>query len=263
MASIRTETETVVKKILPYLERRGYDLGNDLDFETAVSRPDRYSKGYVDILVNLGKGKFIFLIEAKRISKPLTSKDRDQAISYGRSKEVNVLFVVLTNGVDMQCFNVKNSKEILWDGKLVGKIPTKDQLKLVVSALKANPEETNIQLSNDSSLPFRPGLPLRQLNALFYKYHSTIRKIEKNEEHAFADFSKLLFLKLLEEKSDVEPDFRLPYSYRFHELAAKPSSESDQVKDSILSMIESIVRQKKLWGSFEGANQVNQPQNIP
>ena len=45
MTSIKTETETVVKKILPYLVRRGYDLSNDLDFETAVSREDRYTKG--------------------------------------------------------------------------------------------------------------------------------------------------------------------------------------------------------------------------
>ena len=69
------------------------------------------------------------------------------------------------------------------------------------------------------------GLPLRQLNALFYKGHSTIRKIEKNEEFAFSDFSKLLFLRLLEEKADLDDSFDLPYSYRFFELKCwkKPS----------------------------------------
>lgn len=242
MTSIRTETETVVKKILPYLIRRGYELDIDFDFETAVTQTDRYSKGYVDILVTLGKAKPVFLIEAKRISKQLTTKDRDQAIKYGKTKEVNVPFVVVTNGIDIQCYNTKNSKRITWDGKPIDKVPTKEQLKIVIRTLKANPEATNIPLSGDSSLPFRPGLPLRQLNALFYKCHSTIRKIEKNEESAFADFSKLLFLKLLEEKCDVESDFKLPYSYRFHELADKPASESDQVRDSILSMIDSIVK---------------------
>lgn len=242
MISIKTETETVVKKIIPYLQRRGYQVEKDFDFETAVSQSDRYTKGYVDILVTLGKKKPIFLIEAKRISKQLTSKDRDQAIKYGRSKDVDVPFVVVTNGVELQCFNTKNSKRINWDGKSVDKIPTSEQLKLVIRTLKSDPNATNIPISNDKSLPFRPGLPLRQLNALFYKCHSTIRKIEKNEENAFSDFSKLLFLKLLEEKSDVEANFDLPYSYRFHELAAKPPSESDQVMDSVLSMIDSIVR---------------------
>ena len=47
---IRTETETVVKRILPYLARRGYSVEDDLDFETAVKTTDRYSNGYVDIL---------------------------------------------------------------------------------------------------------------------------------------------------------------------------------------------------------------------
>lgn len=241
MIKIQTETETVIKKILPYLERRGYDLSSDLDFETAISTTDRYSKGYIDILVTLGKSKPTFLIEAKKISKKLTIKDRDQAIGYGKSKDINVPFVVLTNGIDIHCYNTKKAKRILWDGKLTDKIPTREQLKHVIRILKTNPDETSISISNDESLPFRSGLSLRQLNALFYKIHSTIRRIEKNEESAFADFSKLLFLKLLEEKSDIEEDFDLPYSYRFHELAAKPDSEADQVMNSILSMVNTIV----------------------
>ena len=245
MTTIRTETETVIKKIIPYLERRKYDIEKDLDFETSVKTTDRYSKGYIDILVTVGKSKPSFLIEAKKISKKLTSLDRDQAINYAKSKEVNVSFVVVTNGIDIQCFNTRNKKRILWDGKAIDKIPTKEQLKIVLRALRANPDEITISISNDQSLPFRPGLPLRQLNALFYKCHSAIRKIEKNEESAFSDFSKLLFLKLLEEKCDVEDDFNLPYSYRFHELAAKPNSEADQVRDSVLRMIDSIVCKKK------------------
>lgn len=55
MTTINTETETVVKKILPYLIRRGYELTEDLDFETGVTITDRYSKGYIDILVTAGK----------------------------------------------------------------------------------------------------------------------------------------------------------------------------------------------------------------
>ena len=69
MGSINTETETVIKKILPYMRRRGYNIEQDFDFETAVSTTDRYSKGYVDILVTLGKQVPSFLIEAKRIGK--------------------------------------------------------------------------------------------------------------------------------------------------------------------------------------------------
>jgi type I restriction enzyme M protein len=262
MTTINTETETVVKKILPYLQRRGYDLVKDLDFETGVSITDRYSKGYIDILVTCGMKKPLFLIEAKKISKKLTAKDRDQAISYAKSKDVNVPFVVVTNGTDIQCFNSENKNKILWDGKPQDKIPTKEQLKKVIACLKSNPHETIIKISNDESLPFRPGLALRQLNALFYRCHSAIRKIEKNEESAFSDFSKLLFLKLLEEKEDLESDFYLPYSYRFHELATKPASEADQVKDSVLSMIKSIVDSRSYGEVLEDKIKLKNPKTF-
>ena len=32
MVHIKSETETVIKKILPYLNRRGYDTVKDFDF---------------------------------------------------------------------------------------------------------------------------------------------------------------------------------------------------------------------------------------
>lgn len=163
MTTINTETETVVKKILPYLQRRGYDISQDLDFETAVTTTDRYSKGYIDILVTLGKAKPLFLIEAKKISKTLTAKDRDQGLSYANSANINVPFIVVTNGIDIHCYNTKTKTKIQWDGKTTEKIPTKEQLKAVIRTLKANPLETNVAISNDPSLPFRPGLPLRQL----------------------------------------------------------------------------------------------------
>lgn len=242
---IHTETETVIKRILPYLNRRGYDILKDLDFETAATITNSYNKGFVDILVTLGKKRASFLIEAKRISKKLTNRDRDQAIAYARAKEINVPFVVVTNGTDIHCYNTKNKLRIMWDGKLLDKIPSKEQLPQVLRTLRVNPQETNIGISNDVSLPYRPGLPLRQLNALFYKGHSTIRTIEKNEEYAFSDFSKLLFLRLLEEKHDSDSSFELPYSYRFYELADTPASNADQVKDAIQTMIKKIIENTK------------------
>ena len=262
MAHIKTETETVIKKILPYHKRRGYDIIKDLDFESVATLTDSYSKGFVDILVTLGKKNAAFLIEAKRISKKLTNKDRDQAIAYARTKEINVPFVVVTNGIDIQCFNTKNKKRILWDGKMVDKIPNRQQISQVLRVLKANPQEIYIGISNDVSLPYRPGLPLRQLNALFYKGHSTIRKIEKNEESAFADFSKLLFLRLLEEKSDLENDFQLPYSYRFHELAEYPVKNADQVRDAVLSMIDSIVQRTPYGEVLEDEIRLKNPKTF-
>lgn len=243
--AIFTETDTVIKRILPYLGRRGYDINADIDFETATKHPERYSKGYVDLLVNCGKAQPQFLIEAKRSSKSLSKLDAKQAIDYGKAHKVP--FVIVTNGRDVQAYNTHTGQPIKWNGKLVERIPTKEQLNIVIRTLKANPAAQDIPLNDDPhSIPFRPGLPLKQLNALFARCHNTIRKIEKNEEKAFDDFSKLLFLKLLEEKADTS-EFELPYSYRFHDLAAKPEAEADQVQNAIETMI-STIKKKTPYG---------------
>lgn len=213
MSSVRTETETVIKRILPYLRRRGYDPEVDIDFETPVANLERYTKGYVDLLVTCGNEEPLFVLEAKRNGKRLTTKDAKQALDYG--KVVKAPFVVVTNGALVQVFNTETSEPLRWNGKLADKVPSKDQVKAVVAHLRRNKTATDVPLgSGDASLPFRPSLPLKQLNDLFSRCHNKIRNIEKNEEHAFADFSKILFLKLLEEKEDAG-DFELPYSFRF------------------------------------------------
>lgn len=236
MSSTKTETETVIKRILPYLRRRGYDPETDIDFETSVKSIERYGKGYVDLLVTGGAKRPKFVIEAKRSGRRLTASDRDQAVSYGRA--VKVTFVVVTNGADIQVFNTETKTAMHWDGSLAAKVPSASQLPKVIRTLRANKTATDVSLE-DSSLPFRPGLPPKQLNALFARCHNKVRDLEKNEEHAFADFSKLLFLRLLEEKSD-DGEFTLPYSYRFFDLADRPLSESDQVQVAILSMLEGV-----------------------
>ena len=128
--------------------------------------------------------------------------------------------------------------------------PTKAQLPTVLKALRLDKTSTNVALAvggtSDTGLPFRPGLPLKQLNALFARCHNAIRKIEKDEEHAFADFSKLLFLKLLEEKQD-DGEIVLPYSYRFDELALTPAHKSDQIRDSVAKMIGQIQEGYCFW----------------
>ena len=238
MTNRSTEMDTVVKRILPYLRRRLYNPETDIDYEVSFSNSVQYSKGYVDLVFIGGNRKPTFLLEAKRSSKRLTNKDRDQALTYGR--HMGVTFVVVTNGSDIRSYNVETSQPIRWDGRLQAKMPSKNQLPIVLTTLKANPRATDILLSHDNSLPFKPGLPLKQLNNLFLRCHRIIRSIEKDEESGFADLSRILFLKLLEEKQDNTDRFRLPYSYLFHELAAKPDSEADQVKDSIKQMLQKV-----------------------
>ncbi|MCK8647089.1 N-6 DNA methylase [Mycobacterium colombiense] len=233
-----SETETVVKRILPYLVRRGYDIEGDLSFELPTTGSGAAPR-FVDISVLAGTKKPKFLIEAKRQSHRLTKTDRTQALDYGKAAKVP--FVVLTNGVDLELINTATGEPMKVTDSPAGKtmIPHRSQLSKVIARLKQNPNATDLQLT-DKSLPFRPGLPLKQLNGLFARCHSKIRSLEKDEDNAFSDFSKLLFLRLLEEKADdPTTDFDLPYSTRFHELAELPPSKHDQLKTLVDTMIES------------------------
>lgn len=246
MANIHiSETETVIKKILPYLVRRGYDIDTDMKFES-VTANDGINKGYIDILVCIDNKK-CFIMEAKKISKKLDAKDKKQALKYAKAE--NVPFAVLTNGINIFCFNTVTKDRITFDGEYIDKLPTKEELPKVMRLFKGNKKCTDISLTDKLSLPYRQGLSLRQLNVVFERCHNIIRKIEHNEQDAFEDFSKLLFLKLLEEKAEDElgkPNaFKLPYSYRFYELAKKQKTEADQVQASIETMIERIKKDTK------------------
>ncbi|MDV6262548.1 N-6 DNA methylase [Rhodococcoides yunnanense] len=230
-----SETETVVKRVLPYLQRRGYDIDKDLTFELPTA--DGSTPRFVDICVTAGTQKPKFLIEAKRQSHRLIKKDRDQALAYGKSLKVPL--VVLTNGIDLELLNTATGEPMRLSDTRAGKtiIPHKTQLTKVLKKLKDNPNTSDLR-QEDDSLPYRPGLPLKQLNALFARCHSKIRVLEKDEDSAFADFSKLLFLRLLEEKDDDPMSgFELPYSSRFYELAERPANQHDQVKTLVDEMI--------------------------
>lgn len=239
-----SETETVVKKILPYLNRRGYDL-DDMSFELPTA-DDGISRKYIDILIKVG-GRKCFIIEAKKISKKLDAKDKEQAIGYARSE--GVPFAVLTNGINVFCFNAVTKGRITFDGQMIDKLPAKTELPKVLRMFQHNKRLKDICLEEKLSLPFRHGISQRQLNLVFQKCHNIIRNQEKYEQDAFEDFSKILFLKLLEEKAENEvgkPNFQpLPYSYRFYELAKHPRNEADQVQVAINTMITKIKENTK------------------
>lgn len=238
-----SETETIIKKVLPYLERRGYDIYTDLAYEEPALLDTEYKKGFIDILVTLGKKTPSFLIEAKRDGTKISGKHKKQALDYGKSKKC--LFVALTNGQYIELLNTTTKEHLKVNGSAYNKIPRKkDLISVVIPQLKKNPKADDIALSKDQSLPYRPGMPQTKLNHLIQQCHNSIRKIEKNEEHAFSDFSKILFLKLLEEKWDRE-NITPHYTYYFHELAETPSGRADQVKTAINSMIKTIQKNTK------------------
>jgi len=240
-----SEAETVIKRILPYLVRRGYDVEKDMSFEDPVAIAGTSRKGFIDIAINCEHASPMFLIEAKRDGTKIASKHKEQALEYGAS--IDVLLVAVTNGQVFELLNTTTKKPLLLNGTALNRIPSKKDLREVIKQLKHDTKCNDITIATDRALPFRPGLPLSKLNHLIKQCHNLIRKIEKNEEYAFADFSKFMFLKLLEEKWDQE-QLTPPYSYTFYELAAMPPGKGDQIRTAINSMI-GVVKSSTPYGS--------------
>ena len=99
-----TEMTTVIKKIVPYLQRRGYSLDDNLFFGERAAN-EQEPVGFVDILVKRSPKatRPLFVIEAKRDSARLNASHRKQAIGYGKVLECS--FVVVTNGEDIELRN--------------------------------------------------------------------------------------------------------------------------------------------------------------
>lgn len=235
------ETTTVIKKILPYLERSGYVCQDELFFEESVKSKEKVV-GFTDIEVKVN-GKLMFLIEAKRDTLKINDKHRQQALQYGKAK--NVKFVVVTNGQSFEMWNVKSEQQIKINGD-DNLIPSKRDLEYVMKAIEKKSDISDIKITSKGLSIYTPGASLNEMVNIFKRCHRSIRDIEKDDENAFSDFSKLLFLKLLEEKAQNEQNdeegYQLPYGQRFSKIA---KMDDDIIKSSIVSMFQTIQRDPK------------------
>lgn len=101
----------------PYLLRQGFDL-SELEWEYRVTvqigrttvRPSRVT-GVLDILVSRN-GQNLFLVEAKHPGENLTSRDRDQGISYASLVRPIAPYVLVTNGDDFRLYETLSKEEV-------------------------------------------------------------------------------------------------------------------------------------------------------
>lgn len=244
------EISTILFKVKPYLARLGYDSDSDLDFgEPAVVNGALV--GFTDIRV-LHKKKPAFVIEVKRDNARLTQTHINQGLRYAQA--LKLPFFALTNGLEFQLYNTSTGSRLSINGHAYNVVPFKKDLPSILDYLKRNPTADNIRI-DDRPQVYKKGVNKDELIRIFRKCHNAIRDIEKDDEHAFADFSKILFLKLLEEKSEIEatqPDgFQLPRGwYFFDEL--KNNDRADQVMQAIRQMFASIKVDPKYGDIFTG-----------
>lgn len=134
-----SEAETVIKRIIPYLVRRGYDVEKDMRFEDPVGITGTSRIGFIDILVHCGRPTPVFLGEAKRDGTKISAKHKSQALEYGRS--IGVLLVAVTNGKNFEIFNTATGKPLLLNGTAIDRIPSKSELLVeVLKQLKKDPQ---------------------------------------------------------------------------------------------------------------------------
>lgn len=257
MPGARPEAETAVRRILPYLRRRGYQLESDMDFEASARDSRRRADGFVGLLVARGRQRPRFVIAVKRNGRNLTSADADQAVSCARPAGAG--FAVITNGRVLRVLNAATGQPLRWGGRPADSVPAERDLADVLAFLRAHPTAAQVPLdARSAGLPFRPALPRKQLGDLFSRCHNKIRNIEKDDEHAFADLSKILFLRLLEEKAD-QSGFALPYPHAFWQLAEHPAAHAAQVKDAVLDMLAAVETDERYRGVLSGELRLKHP----
>ncbi|GAB6928234.1 N-6 DNA methylase [Paenibacillus sp. JCM 10914] len=216
------ETETLIKRVIPYLNRRGYEIDNNMFFEESIKIGD--STLFQDIVIKKSKAarKPMFVIEVKKDTLKIEQKHINQALNYG--SHADVPFVVVTNGVEFRLYNVHTKKRITFNEMIISKIPAYSDMDLVLKRFTSNPTLPDINLTSDKSLPFKPTVSASQLEDLLKRCHNIIRNVEKDETHIFGDLSKIIFLKLLEEKidsGDLTDSIPNPLTLSFYELAER------------------------------------------
>ena len=172
-----TEMTTVVKKIVPYLQRRGYSVEDNMLFgELAQSKQEQAD--FADILIkrNPGTSQALFVIEANRDRARLNAAHRKQAMRYGT--DLSFPFAVVTNGERFELLDILTGSKLKVNGSIIGKIPHYSCLDSVLRQFKKNPFLDNIDLATDVSLPFRTNSD-QQVN---YRRHRIDRVTERSSQ---------------------------------------------------------------------------------
>lgn len=115
-----SEEDIKAKVIIPFLKECSFGA-DELTFESSLTlklgknwvttNKNNHIGGRLDILAKLNE-KNLFVIEAKRDSKPLSEEDKTQVISYARLIQPMAPFAITTNGKDTRIYNSITQQEV-------------------------------------------------------------------------------------------------------------------------------------------------------
>ena len=179
MTSIQSESDTLIKNILPLLENLGWERER-MDFEKTCEA------GQIDLLYNDKNGKPIIVLEAKRPKKPIKNVLETQAIPYAKA--------------------IKAPIAIVWDG--VGQLETY-HIKKKCPLFDYDDEQikhSTISLLHENNLKFfckNPSLNVKIKNSIeIEKIFKKLNLIGKNigltvGVERVTEIAKILFIKML------------------------------------------------------------------
>lgn len=192
-----TETDVVVKLILPIIKKLGFDeqIRGEVEYEKSI-QIGRNKYVFPDIVINLEEIP-AFVIEAKKPTESLDMYER-QILSYGLL--LKTPYCVLTNGVLLRIYET-NSEKVIWE-KSISEIPKsilgKEILLKKISKSIDSISEERIEEAKKTLLVFEG---IKEFASILYKCEDIIRDIDGlTGADAFDEISKILFTKMYYEK---------------------------------------------------------------
>ena len=206
-ANLRNESDVEQFFIIRLLADLGYTDTNILSKSAVLGhfsgKGENRNQHFPDYQVRIGKTP-ILIIEAKTSQEIINKKHIGEAQDYatvvnrGFIGKNPIQYVCATNGIDFQLAKVDESKPILRLGfnNFKDGDPKYEKLKEYISAniLKKAPSTT------EEGFEFVPP-DIEELKGIFKKAHNLIRRKQKiAPKKAFYEFTKLLFIKMREDR---------------------------------------------------------------
>lgn len=217
-AQPHSEEDVKVKVVIPYLESLGYTT-NDMRFENSiqvtVGSKSSVVASDIEILVD---DQTQIVIDTKNPRKTLRDKDVLQAVSYAKLiKTPAAPFGFASNGIDLMGMNVI-------DGSMVDDVPTKAAL---IAMLQKRPAKrlSEIQLNEVRSTLLTIVSQADLYGVIERCKQILIGQALIRSDQAFREITKLLLVKMNEERRAVNHDLQ----NRFSEAWIKASSRADSL----------------------------------
>lgn len=202
---LKTEEDVKIKFLLPYLEEHGYKLSQcEFNRSIDVQEGRKTKKIFADVVVYTSSRKQapLILCETKPPYEILNKSVKEQAISYARLLPKIAPLALITNGQQVQVFQVINKNRISQLPKS-GELRS-DLVNLIIST------EVQTALREEAKHELFIIDDVQTFKNILKACHNEIRNNEGYDPAAaFDEMSKVLFCKMYEEKHKGNNRFRI------------------------------------------------------